>query len=32
MAKEKTKIDPNKVHKEDLKNVFSPDLDKLKST
>ena len=31
MADEKTKIDPSKVKKEDLKSVFSKVLDKLKS-
>ncbi len=31
MANNKTKIDPKKVKQEDLKNVFSKVLDKLKS-
>ena len=31
MAKKEIKIDPNKVKKEDLQNVFAKVLDKLKS-
>ena len=31
MAKKKTKVDPKKIKKEDLQNVFSKVLDKLKS-